>query len=58
MICACEQYNIAVYTPGAMAEKLSPTILYAIFLPAFLYISLSLSVLLSLSLKTVSVSIY
>ena len=34
-----EQYDIVVYTPGAMAEKLSLTILYAIFLPAFLSLS-------------------
>ena len=32
-----------MYTPGAMAEKLSPTILYAIFLPTFFSLSLSLS---------------
>ena len=40
-----------MYTPGAMAEKLSPTISYAIFLPAFLSLSLSLSLSLALSLS-------
>ena len=45
-----------MYTPGAMAEKLSPTILYAIFLPAFLSVSLSLSLSLSLCL-TLTLSI-
>ena len=36
-----------MYTPGAMAEKLSLTILYAIFLPAFFSLSLCLTLTLS-----------